>query len=117
MSVNPVGATGDDRLRMQLRDLLPDSLRQLLWIDAAHAAVGVVPQLDRADGQSRSGLLELSRANLREIFLDRATWLSHPARLPASGADQVYRYSRAAVPQDQAAATHRLIVGMRHHHQ
>src|SRR5882672_1837972 len=82
MPVYPVRPAGDNCFRVQLRDLLPDALGELLWIDAADASVRVVPQLDSADGEGGRGVLELARANLCEILFDRATGFSRPACLP-----------------------------------
>src|ERR1700693_2443938 len=104
MPVHTVWAPSHDDLRAELRDLLPDPLRDLLRVGLVHTPIGVVPQVDPADGQCRCGLLELARSDLGEVLPLGADRLSTPARLATCGADEVDRDAGARVPQDQAPA-------------
>src|SRR5450759_5115142 len=55
------------------------------------------------------------KADLRHPRRGGLERLAAPARLAAGGADQLYRDTGAGVSQDQAPASHRLVVGMGHH--
>src|SRR3979490_1485788 len=103
MAIGAVRTPADHRLRMELRDLLPDALCDLLLVGASHAAVGVVPELNPADGEGGRCFLQLSAADLREIFFLRAKRFAGPAGSAAGGADQVHRDTGTRVPPNQPA--------------
>src|ERR1700674_4394580 len=115
MAVATVGAPANDRFRAQLCDLLPDPLSYLLWVGLVDAAVGVVPQLHAADGQRGRGLLELVGSDLGEILLLGAERFACPTRFAACRADEMDRDPGAGVSQDEAAASHGLVIGVGHH--
>src|ERR1700682_3004687 len=117
MPVHAVRTPADDGLGTERRDPFPDPVGDLLPLDAFDPAIRVLPQLDPADGQRGSGLLQLRGADLRKVLAFGAARLARPAGLTPRGADQVHRNPGSAVSKDQSAATHRLVVGMRHHDQ
>src|SRR5258708_28530140 len=101
MSVDAVRPPPDDRLRAQPGDLLPDPLGDLLRVAFVDAAVGIIPQLDAADGQRGRARIQLRPADLREILLPAARRLAVPTALAPRRPDEAAPDTIARVPHDQ----------------
>jgi len=115
MAVTAVRSPTHDRAWSQLHDLLGDALRDLRVVSRGNASVGVVPKLDAVDRQRGRGFLELFGADLGQVLLLGPRRLAGPPGFAVRRTDQICGNAGPRVAQDEAAAAHRLVVGMRHH--